>query len=809
MSLSGKYWIWPDQDHDRVVELARNLNYPPALARLLINRGINDPEQARAFLSPSMDQFHEPWLMLGMEQAVARLLSAVEKKEAIVIHGDYDADGISATVILVEALHQLGGKVDYYLPSRFDEGYGLHIEPLKEFKEAGHSLVVTVDCGINAVEEAAYAADLGLDLIITDHHQPLEQLSGALAVINPLQKDCPYPFKELSGAGIAFKLAAALMEKSGSDFPDHLLDLAALGTAADVVPLLGENRLIVSSGLNVLRNLQRVGFKALAAAVSLDKARINSTALSFILAPSVNAAGRMGAALPAAQLLLEKDAEKAAELAGYLHRTNQSRRSTEQIILREAEEAATKQLLTAENKVVTLAGESWHHGVIGIVASRLVERFNRPVALIALENGEGRGSARSIPGFDITAALADSSALLERFGGHEQAAGFTIQAGNIDELKERLNRYAKNKLDGAALSSRLYIEAELEEPEIGFGLTARLEELQPHGTANPIPLFGSRAWEILSWRLVGSDKKHLKLSVRKGGRTLNPIVFSGAPLAAQLEKGRRVDLAFKLKNGFFQNQETLDIEVKDLSYSDRAICGNLVLTDYRGSKNRAAILKEILKKEKAETVLFVAAQSRAEKIRDSISLEDPPFLITSGAMNGDPELPADPETLILYDLPLHESILRGTLKQALNKGKLKVYLLYNHADLKQNCLLTDLSLPSKENLLKIKAILEEVAKTGTDQDFPGQAEKKLDFKSASTFWTRAESIFTEVGFLKNGLVSTEQDQLSLNWPACLDSSPTYLATRQLLESCEQFQQLLLEGTPVEIAAYLHSLSDSY
>lgn len=805
MSLSGKKWIWPDQDHNSFFTLTEDLKYPPALTRLLINRGIKDPEQARAFLAPSTDQFHPPWAMHGMKEAVDRLLIAIKKNETIVIHGDYDADGISATVILVEALQQLGGKVDYYLPSRFEEGYGLHLEPLKEFKEAGCSLVVTVDCGINAVDEVAHAAKLGLDLIITDHHQPLERLSGALAVINPLQEACEYPFKELSGAGIAFKLASALMEETGAVFPDHLLDLAALGTAADVVPLLGENRIIVASGLEVLRSLQRVGFKALAEAVSLEKTRINSTALSFILAPSINAAGRMGAALPAARLLLEKDIEKASQLAGDLHRTNQSRRSREREILKEAEAAAVELLSIAENKVVTLARENWHHGVIGIVASRLVERFNRPVALIAIENGEGRGSARSIPGFDITAALADSSDLLEKFGGHEQAAGFTVQADHIDKLREKLNRYAGKNIDESRLNSCLYIEVELEEKEVDFNLTSELEVLQPHGNGNPEPLFGSRSWEIMSWRLVGNDQKHLKLSVRKGTRTLNPIVFSGAPLAAQLEKGRRMDLAFKMKSGSFRGRKTLDLEVIDLSYSDRAAIGDLELRDYRGSKNRAGILKEILEREKSEKVLFFAAQSRAEKIMNSISFEDPPFIITSGAMNSEPELPENPEILILYDLPLHDSILKTTLRQGLNRNKLKVYLLYNRADLRQNSLLTDISLPAKENLIKIKAVLEEAAKTGSSPDFAGQAEKTLDFKPAGSFWTRVESIFSEVGLLKNGRFSNEQVKLSSSWPECLDSSPTYLATEQLLESCEQFQHLLLKGTPAEIAAYLHNL----
>ncbi len=807
MSLSGKQWIWPGDDDGKADELARSSDIPPALARLLINRGIDNPAQTREFLSPSKDQLHSPWLMAGMEQAVERLLCALENGEKIVIHGDYDADGITATVILVEALSRLGGQVDYFLPSRFAEGYGLHIEPLKKFKKTGVSLVVTVDCGINATEEIICAAELGLDLIITDHHQPLEEVNGALAVINPLQKKCSYPFKELSGAGIAFKLAAALMEKSGSPFPEDLLDLAALGTAADVVPLLGENRVIVSSGLNILRNLERPGFKALAEAVGLDQDRINSTALSFILAPAVNAAGRMGEALPAARLLLETDPEKAAGLAGQLHRANLLRRSTEQVILREAEAGALKQLAEEDSKVITLASENWHHGVIGIVASRLVELFNRPVALVALEDGEGRGSARSIPGFDITAALASSSELLERFGGHEQAAGFTIDAGRIAELRECLNRYAESELGDREPGLPLYIEAELEEPEISFDLSTMLEQLQPYGTANPVPLFGSRGWEIISWRLVGADRKHLKLTVRKESRILEPIIFSGAAFEPQLEKGRRVDLVFKLKNGFFRNRETLDLEVKDISYSDTASIGNLDLVDRRSSENRLALLKDILEKEETRSVLFAASQARAEKISKSYSIQNPPFIITSGAVNSGPESPEKFETLILFDLPLHESVLKAVLKKGLLNGRLKIYLLYNREDLKQNCLLTDLSLPSKELLEIINSALAGAVGSGSVPDFPGPAANSLGFKPAQSFWKRAESIFTEIGLLENGSLAKGYSELNVNWPECLDSSPTYLATRDLLESCEQFQRLLLEGTPKEIALYLQKQAD--
>lgn len=808
MSFSGKEWFWPDQNDDQVMEFARNLQVPPALARLLIKRGIVDQAEARAFLSPSPEQFHSPWLMLGMEQSVARIFEALEKDQKIMIHGDYDADGISATVILVEAIKTLGGQVDYFLPSRFDEGYGLHIEPLDHFKASGMSLVVTVDCGINAVKEVAHASEIGLDLIVTDHHQPRDPLKGAVAVINPLQEKCSYPYKDLSGSGIAFKLAVALMEKSRLPFPNTLLDMAALGTTADVVPLLGENRVIVSAGLDVLRGLKRVGFKALVEAVGLEHDRINSTSLAYILAPSVNAAGRMGAALPAAQLMLEKNALVAAELAGNLHQSNLQRRLTEKNILAAAETAAEAQLAEGDGRIITLAGDGWHHGVIGIVASRLVERFNRPVALIALDGNEGRGSARSIPGFDITAALADSAKLLSRFGGHEQAAGFSIPGEKVPELRANLNRYARQQLGDQPLKGRLYIDTELEEDEIELELASKIESLQPYGTANPVPLFGSRDWLLQSWRLVGADQKHLKLKVDKDGYTLEPIVFSGSRYLDQLEKGRRVNLAFRLKSGFFRNKTTLDLEVKDLSYSDILTCGSLEMIDRRGSKNRKTCLKELLNQKRGHVVIFVSKEERVKAIR----LVCPPGLrcsfITSGAMKNGLELPESADLLILYDLPLNPGLLAPVLNKKHHDIVLPVYLLYNDEGYTHNVQLLSRALPLPEEFAMIfnahaAAVSDE---EGKKLAFPDEEVlEKLNWFKAPTFWKRVENIFAEIGLLKEGYLQQDPDQPGINWPVLLQSSPTYLSVRKTWEECEKFQQDLIKGSLEDIASHLDHL----
>jgi single-stranded-DNA-specific exonuclease len=807
MSLRGKEWIWPEPEKDQgpVLELAGELKIAPALARLLLNRGITDPGQARAFLSPEVDQMHSPLLMLGMKQAAERILKSIETGEKITVHGDYDADGISASVIMVEILRNLGAQVDYFLPSRFEEGYGLHTGPLKQFKDNGSKLVVTVDCGINALDEIAYAHSIGLDMIITDHHQPLEVLSGPAVVINPLQKGCSYPFKELSGAGIAFKLAAALCEITGRPFPESLLDLAALGTAADVVPLLGENRVIVATGLRVLKRLERTGFKALAEAVNLQKDKINSTALSFIFAPAINAAGRMGEALPAAELLLEADPARAAELAGRLNRSNQERRSREQEIVREAEAAALELFAKGEQKLLTLAADNWHHGVIGIVASRLVEKFNRPVALIALEDGEGRGSARSIPGFNVTAALAECASLLERFGGHEQAAGFTVKRENLEALQEGLNSYAAGIFGDKEFNAPLYIETELSKNEIDHCLARSLEKLHPFGTANPAPLFATRSWELLSWRTVGADQNHLKLNFRKDGESLDSIFFSAVDLEPKLAKGRRLDLAFRLKNGFFRDRETLDIEIKDLAYSDQAVCKGIKVIDRRGCPDRELSLKEILTGSGTGTAIFTATVARRLKLEKLFPASDRVFYFSNSMDSVENINLAGVSGVILYDLPLYPEILQPFLDAGSHQLNQTFYLLYGAEDLQLNANLLELSLPTDKQLRLVYEYLKALPPgtlIGKAEILGGLAAVQ---KPGLTFATYVEKILTETGLTEGQrLLSSPADHLK-RWPGVLEESPAYREIAAKRAGFESFQQRFIKDSPAELAVCLRDL----
>ena len=801
MSLRGNRWVWLKQEEKDVNNLAENLKISPTLARVVLNRGINDLLQAEKFFAPALDQLHSPWLMNGMEEAVWRLVKAIDDGEKIVVHGDYDADGITATAIMVEALRSLGAEVALYLPSRFENGYGLHPEPLEEFRNQGASLVVTVDCGINAVEEIKLASSIGLDMIITDHHQPLAENVQAVAVINPLQEKCPYPFKELSGAGVALKLAAALAEKFEQPFPCHLLDLAAIGTAADVVPLKGENRVIITEGIKVLKTLGRPGFKALVEAVSLDPDKINSTTLSFVLAPHINAAGRMGDALPAAKLMLEKEANLAADYARQLCKANQVRKETERTILEEAESKAKEQLALNNPKIITIAGTDWHHGVIGIVASRLVDMVNRPVALVALDGDEGIGSARSVTGFNITEALEYCKEFLERFGGHEQAAGFTVRADNFAPLQDSLNEYALQNLDDSQLQPTLTIDAELDYPDMTNELAHSLEKLEPFGTDNSTPIFGSRDWELVSWRAVGKDKSHLKLDLKKNGKNIQPIFFSAAEFLPAFEKGRLVDVAFTMQNGSYRGEKTLDHIIKDLSFSDCHHSDNLEIIDWRNRDKKNLPIREILTEQEGRAVILTATAKAGKQLIGLNSRGQEPVIITNGAAGALSETSSRFKLLLLYDLPLHEGVLKNITGNLNEMGLERIYLAYGNKDLDFNHVLLDRALPSADSLKMICDNLIDAAKKGLDEDFPGPAADALSFKPVSSFWKRSLEILTETGFLDNGKVSPHYVEIMKTWPQPLEKSGVYRESIELRKGCAGFQELFLTSSPQLIASF--------
>ncbi len=796
-------WVVAPADPAQAKVLSQKLGIPPVVAGVLINRGVTGEEQARQFLNPGLQQLLPPAEMQGMKQAVLRIGRALDRGEKIVIYGDYDADGVTATAMLVETLKKLGGETNFFLPSRA-QGYGLHREALQRFREEGASLVITVDCGITAREEAQYARQIGLDLIITDHHQPRELLPEAEAVLNPLQEDCGYPFKWLSGAGVAFKLASALLEQVKGKFPGAQLDLAAVGTVADMVPLLGENRVLASLGLSEINRLPRTGFKALVEAVGLAVGKMDSTGLTFGLAPILNAAGRMGDAHPAVDLLLEQNPERAEELARFLCRQNQLRRDTEAKIFSEAEAMIMEDRPAAGEKVITLAREDWHPGVIGIVASRLVERFYRPVVIITVMEGVGCGSARSIPGFNLAAALEECSGLLQKFGGHDQAAGLTVEPGRVKELREQLNRIADRSLQPEDLVPRCYIEAELSGNEINLELADRLSCLEPFGVANPAPVFGSLSWELRSWRLVGSGKKHLKLNLAKDNHFIRPILFSGASLAPKLRRYRKLNLAFNLQAGTFKNQPVLNVELKDLGYSDNRISGRVELIDRRGEPERLNYIRELIRSSE-EVAIFVSTRRREEMLRRRLPGEV--LFITSGEGNREPIFKQACNRLVLYDLPLHFQLLTPYFKRHRLLPQIQVHLLYNSRGREINERLTSMALPSAPALRQIcRALLETAA--GEELVFPGLLADRLSY--SDKYWRRCRDILVETGMLTPGSDQrlTVTPYREEGWAEKLELSAAFRSTRELVEECRQFQEQLLQRSGQELADYFNSLFEN-
>lgn len=526
--------IWKLKEGDPAVAaaLATELQLQPATARVLVARGFSNPAQVREFLAPSLSGMLDPFLMAGMEAAVARLVAARQQQEQVCIYGDYDVDGVTATALLVSGLTALGLRVGYHIPHRMDDGYGLNSEALRAICARGATLCVSVDCGVTAVAEAQACHEIGLDLIITDHHQPLEQLPEAVAVINPHRSDCSYPFKGLAGVGVAFNLLVALRARLreqgllGDNGPDlrQWLDLVALGTVADVVPLVEQNRLLVASGLQRMGdNGTRTGLSALkrVAGVSGD---VTAGQIGFRLAPRLNAAGRLESAVPGVELLLTDDRSLADRLAQDLNEANNERQGVERRILEEALQMVEQSGGVSERCSIVLASPDWHSGVVGIVASRLVERYHRPTILMALqEDGTAKGSGRSIPGFHLLEALHACAPLLLRYGGHRVAAGVSLAGEQVAAFALAFEQAAASRLDQQSLVPTLVLDVELEPDELTTTLVADLQRLAPFGAAHPEPVVCIRGLRVMERKVVGSD--HLRLRLASGRQYINAIAW--------------------------------------------------------------------------------------------------------------------------------------------------------------------------------------------------------------------------------------------------------------------------------------------
>lgn len=569
MAVAPPRWEPLACDATAAVRLAAALGVPPVVARLLCQRGLDDPEAAARFLAPRLDHLHDPMGLADMGKAIDRILAAIARRERIAIHGDYDVDGITSTVILRRALEMHGADVVHFIPERLKDGYGLQPAAIDRLHADGVALIVSVDCGIRGADAAVRARELGVDLVITDHHEPDAALPPALAVINPKRSDCRYPDKSLAGVGVALKVVQALCGRTGHlAWLPGFVKVAAIGTLADVVPLVGENRVIAKLGLDLLsRGPNKVGLRALLEVSGLSGKTIDSYHISFLLAPRVNAAGRMSSPDIATRLLLASDealGDEARALAQQLDEENVRRQEEEAAILAAAKKIVQSDPEVGARSVLVVAGENWHRGVIGIVASKLVDAFHRPAIVLSVEGDTAQGSCRSIPSFDILSALEHASDLLVRFGGHRQAAGLTIDAGRIRQFRQTVNAFAEERLGPEDLMPRLRIDDDLGFRAITGEVTAGVASLAPFGAGNPRPVFSARRVEIVDGPRKLKER-HLKMALKQEGRIFRAVAWRGAERHGFLEEHRgAVDVAFSLDQSQYAGETYTELTVADI-----------------------------------------------------------------------------------------------------------------------------------------------------------------------------------------------------------------------------------------------------
>ena len=559
-----KKWEFYNSDEKLVDEICERYNLNKVIGKIIVNRHVVNDEDVRIFITPTRDDFHNPFLFKGMDIAVDRIIKAINNKEKILIYGDYDVDGITSTTVLKKYLMDRGISVDTYIPNRLHEGYGLNKKAIDTIKERNIDLIITVDCGISAIEEVDYAVRLGMDIIVTDHHEVGEKLPNALAVIDAKRKDNTYSFRALAGVGVVFKLIQALSIKLEIKPEEYLkyLDLVCVGTISDIVPLEGENRTIAKLGLMLIKVTRNLGLRELIKSSGYKE--IDSNTISFGVAPRINACGRMGHEEEALKLFLAEDLESATKITKELNEYNTLRQSTEKAIYEEAVQQIEKNHLDENNSIV-LGGKGWHHGVIGIVSSKVTDKYYKPSILLSFEDNIAKGSGRSVPGFDLYEGLAKCEDLLEKYGGHSMAVGLTLKKENLENFKERFEQIAKEK-NIKELVPIIYIDDELKLKDINMDLVKSISILEPFGEANKVPLFLIRNLKIDSIRAL-SEGRHLKLTLRDENFVINAIGFELGYLAEEYRIGDRIDVVGTLEINSFNGFSSIQINMKDIRKS--------------------------------------------------------------------------------------------------------------------------------------------------------------------------------------------------------------------------------------------------
>lgn len=843
--VEGLRWRVPRVEVAEERALAERCGISPVLARILLQRGIRTAEEARVFLLGGPEQQElSPWLLADMEVAVERVLAALERGESILIWGDYDVDGMTSTAVLSSFLRACGGQVDFFLPNRLTEGYGLQKAGLEKAAREGFGLIITVDCGISAVPEVEYARALGLEVVICDHHSPGPSLPSAAAVVDPRRRDCPYPYKELAGVGVTFKLCQALAQRLGRD-PGEVgswADLVMLGTVADVMPLTGENRALVRRGLQALPSLRRPGLVALAQVAGYSLEEMDAGRVAFGLAPRLNAAGRLGETELGVRLLLASDSVEAQFLAQKLEEANRKRQELEGKILAEAEAMVAAEVDLKAEKVLLLAARGWHPGVIGIVAARLVEKYHRPACLVALEDGWGRGSGRSIPAFNLHTALLRCADLLAGFGGHAQAAGFAVAEAALPELRSRLNQVADEVLRPEDLQPELTVDAVVAPQEIGVDLAEELRLLEPCGTGNPEPVLALRGVKIRRCHRIGTTGSHLRLRLT-AGEGLAPLDAIGWGLGKEAEllgslQGE-LEVAFHLEVNTWRGEKSPRLVLCALRplRVEPALRGQrpaFYLIDGRGypREKRPAYLERLLAIE--ERLLVYAGEREALELASlypgqlSVYREgggeeafqamerwrygDVPALAVVGPVNR--QLSAAAAHLVFYTLPLSRwDFLRvgGWVAEA-GGEEVHIHLLFGWQDVEAARAFVHRTAPDRELLRAIYRQLRAAADGTGRVVFPFPTGEALagwrEVAAAAETISTALEIFSELGLVeREGAGEKGEGEIVRLRPAPAQKLDLRLSVRynecvNKIENFEEFHRWILRAPATTILDYL-------
>ncbi|MCG1022232.1 single-stranded-DNA-specific exonuclease RecJ [Sutcliffiella horikoshii] len=749
MLASKSRWNVNESNSEHVEQLAASLDIAPLIASLLINRGFDTIDTAREFLYTNEQEFHDPFLMEDMEKLVERVNQAIAKEEKILVFGDYDADGVSSTTVMVTALREVGALVGFYIPNRFTEGYGPNEKAFKQAKENGYSVIITVDTGISALHEAEVAKELGIDLIITDHHEPGPELPSAYAIIHPKKETCSYPFDDLAGVGVAYKVAHALLGKN----PEHLLDVAAIGTIADLVPLVGENRLLASKGIKKMQQTTRVGLKALLQKCGVELHTVTEETVGFSIGPRINAVGRLDNADPAVHLLMTDDAEEAKMLAEEMESYNKERQQIVTGITEEAIRQVEEKYPPHENSFIIVEGHDWNAGVIGIVASRLVDRFYRPTIVLSLdeEKGLAKGSARSIVGFDLFENLSECRDILPHFGGHPMAAGMTLKMEDVQELRQRMNKKASEILSEEDYIPISEVDMECRVDEVTLETIEQLEMLAPFGVSNPKPKVLVKGVLPQQIRQIGNKSNHLKLVIEQEGSALDCVGFGFGEIYHHVSPGASLDVLGELSINEWNNFRKPQLFLKDIRVTDWQ------LFDIRSIKQLNQTLAGI-DKEKLHILYF------NERTLDDVMLQAElrPF---ATHINGDATPDITGKFVVILDIPAEEAWLSSLLEKAAPE---RIYASFYQ---KENHFFS--TIPTREHFKWFYALL---SKKGSF-DLNKHAEDIAKHRG----WSKETVDFISQVFFDLEFVTIDKGFIALNHAAKkrdFEESPTYRKKQQ-------------------------------